>query len=54
MQGRSPKGNELNTSKHTELASHAWSVADFLGGDYMQSGYGKGVFTTSGRGVDEA
>src|SRR5690242_16477151 len=31
----------LNTSKHTELANHAWSVADLLRGDYKQSDYGK-------------
>ena len=34
-------GNTLNTSKHTELANHAWSVADLLRGDYSQSDYGK-------------
>lgn len=28
-------------SKHTELANHAWSVADLLRGDYKQSDYGK-------------
>lgn len=31
----------MNTSKHTELANHAWSVADLLRGDYKQSDYGK-------------
>ena len=31
----------LNTSKHTELTNHAWSVADLLRGDYRQSDYGK-------------
>jgi type I restriction enzyme M protein len=31
----------LNSSKHTELANHAWSVADLLRGDYRQSDYGK-------------
>jgi type I restriction enzyme M protein len=31
----------VNTSKHTELANHAWSVADLLRGDYKQSDYGK-------------
>ncbi len=31
----------LNSSKHTELANHAWSVADLLRGDYKQSEYGK-------------
>jgi type I restriction enzyme M protein len=31
----------LNSSKHTELANHAWSVADLLRGDYKQSDYGK-------------
>jgi type I restriction enzyme M protein len=31
----------LNNSKHTELANHAWSVADLLRGDYKQSDYGK-------------
>jgi type I restriction enzyme M protein len=38
------KGNSgifLNSSKHTELANHAWSVADLLRGDYKQSDYGK-------------
>jgi type I restriction enzyme M protein len=35
--GRKP----LNLSKHTELANHAWSVADLLRGDYKQSDYGK-------------
>lgn len=34
-------GNPLNSSKHTELANHAWSVADLLRGDYKQSDYGK-------------
>ncbi len=34
-------GNLLNSSKHTELANHAWSVADLLRGDYKQSDYGK-------------
>ncbi|MFE6698413.1 N-6 DNA methylase [Streptomyces sp. NPDC057718] len=31
----------MNSSKHTELANHAWSVADILRGDYKQSDYGK-------------
>ncbi|MDX2849238.1 class I SAM-dependent DNA methyltransferase [Streptomyces sp. PA03-3a] len=31
----------MNRSKHTELANHAWSVADLLRGDYKQSDYGK-------------
>lgn len=31
----------MNTDKHTELANHAWSVADLLRGDYKQSDYGK-------------
>jgi len=31
----------VNSSKHTELANHAWSVADLLRGDYKQSDYGK-------------
>ncbi|MFE5108449.1 N-6 DNA methylase [Streptomyces sp. NPDC056663] len=31
----------MNNSKHTELANHAWSVADLLRGDYKQSDYGK-------------
>lgn len=31
----------MNTEKHTELANHAWSVADLLRGDYKQSDYGK-------------
>jgi type I restriction enzyme M protein len=31
----------VNNSKHTELANHAWSVADLLRGDYKQSEYGK-------------
>ncbi|WTD04699.1 type I restriction-modification system subunit M [Streptomyces albidoflavus] len=31
----------MNSSKHTELANHAWSVADLLRGDYRQSDYGK-------------
>lgn len=31
----------VNNSKHTELANHAWSVADLLRGDYKQSDYGK-------------
>ncbi|MEU6265894.1 type I restriction-modification system subunit M [Saccharopolyspora shandongensis] len=31
----------MNTNKHTELANHAWSVADLLRGDYKQSDYGK-------------
>ena len=31
----------MNTAKHTELANHAWSVADLLRGDYKQSDYGK-------------
>ncbi|MFB6875121.1 N-6 DNA methylase [Streptomyces sp. NPDC056323] len=31
----------MNSSKHTELANHAWSVADLLRGDYKQSEYGK-------------
>lgn len=30
-----------SSSKHTELANHAWSVADLLRGDYKQSDYGK-------------
>ncbi|MFD7084115.1 N-6 DNA methylase [Streptomyces sp. NPDC059918] len=30
-----------SSSKHTELANHAWSVADLLRGDYRQSDYGK-------------
>lgn len=34
-------GIQLNSSKHTELANHAWSVADLLRGDYKQSDYGK-------------
>lgn len=38
---RLPKGNNLNSNKHTELANHAWSVADLLRGDYKQSDYGK-------------
>lgn len=38
--GRNP-GIHLNSSKHTELANHAWSVADLLRGDYKQSDYGK-------------
>lgn len=38
--GRNP-GIQLNSSKHTELANHAWSVADLLRGDYKQSDYGK-------------
>lgn len=40
---RSSKGSRdlLNSSKHTELANHAWSVADLLRGDYKQSDYGK-------------
>ncbi|MEU4161153.1 class I SAM-dependent DNA methyltransferase [Actinoplanes sp. NPDC026670] len=33
--------NPLNSNKHTELANHAWSVADLLRGDYKQSDYGK-------------
>ena len=31
----------MNSSKHTELANHAWSVADLLRGDYKQSEYGR-------------
>ncbi|MFY1668830.1 type I restriction-modification system subunit M [Plantactinospora sp. WMMB334] len=31
----------MSTRKHTELANHAWSVADLLRGDYKQSDYGK-------------
>ncbi len=31
----------MNSNKHTELANHAWSVADLLRGDYKQSDYGK-------------
>ncbi|MCC5036323.1 type I restriction-modification system subunit M [Streptomyces sp. WAC 00631] len=31
----------MNSSKHTEMANHAWSVADLLRGDYKQSDYGK-------------
>ncbi|GII22717.1 type I restriction-modification system subunit M [Planosporangium mesophilum] len=31
----------MNHSKHTELANHAWSVADLLRGDYKQADYGK-------------
>ncbi|MFF3842872.1 N-6 DNA methylase [Streptomyces sp. NPDC001930] len=31
----------MNSSKHTELANHAWSIADLLRGDYRQSDYGK-------------
>ncbi|MEV8309940.1 class I SAM-dependent DNA methyltransferase [Streptomyces flavidovirens] len=31
----------MNSSKHTELANHAWTVADLLRGDYRQSDYGK-------------
>ncbi|MGW4647069.1 type I restriction-modification system subunit M [Kitasatospora sp. NPDC004289] len=31
----------MNSSKHTELANHAWSVADLLRGDYKQADYGK-------------
>jgi len=31
----------LNSSKHTELASKAWSVAELLRGDYKQSEYGR-------------
>ncbi len=31
----------MNNTKHTELANHAWSVADLLRGDYKQSDYGK-------------
>ncbi|WP_069815462.1 type I restriction-modification system subunit M [Streptomyces sp. TP-A0874] len=31
----------MNSSKHTELANHAWSVADLLRGDYKQSDYGR-------------
>ncbi len=38
---REDRGNPLNSSKHTELANHAWSVADLLRGDYKQSDYGK-------------
>ncbi|WP_434740400.1 type I restriction-modification system subunit M [Micromonospora sp. SH-82] len=31
----------MNSSTHTELANHAWSVADLLRGDYKQADYGK-------------
>jgi len=31
----------VNHSKHTELANHAWAVADLLRGDYKQADYGK-------------
>ncbi|MGC5332221.1 type I restriction-modification system subunit M [Micromonospora sp. DT62] len=31
----------MNSTKHSELANHAWSVADLLRGDYKQSDYGK-------------
>ncbi|MFJ6154287.1 type I restriction-modification system subunit M [Micromonospora profundi] len=31
----------MNSSKHAELANHAWSVADLLRGDYKRSDYGK-------------
>ncbi|MFC9059114.1 N-6 DNA methylase [Streptomyces sp. NPDC057074] len=31
----------MNSSKHTELANNAWSVAELLRGDYKQSDYGK-------------
>ena len=31
----------MDHSKHTELANHAWSVADLLRGDYKQADYGK-------------
>ncbi|MQY20232.1 type I restriction-modification system subunit M [Nocardia macrotermitis] len=31
----------MNTGKHSELANHAWKVADLLRGDYKQSDYGK-------------
>ncbi|MBF9072240.1 type I restriction-modification system subunit M [Streptacidiphilus fuscans] len=31
----------MNSSKHTELANKAWSVAEILRGDYKQSDYGK-------------
>ncbi|MET8648916.1 type I restriction-modification system subunit M [Nocardia aurea] len=31
----------MNTETHTQLANHAWSVADLLRGDYKQSDYGK-------------
>jgi type I restriction enzyme M protein len=31
----------LNSSKHTELANNAWSVADLLRGDYRRHDYGK-------------
>jgi type I restriction enzyme M protein len=31
----------LDNGKHSELANHAWSVADLLRGDYKQSDYGK-------------
>jgi type I restriction-modification system DNA methylase subunit len=31
----------VSTNKDTELANHAWSVADLLRGDYKQSDYGK-------------
>lgn len=31
----------MDTGKHSELANHAWQVADLLRGDYKQSDYGK-------------
>ncbi len=31
----------MDNGKHTELANHAWSVADLLRGDYKQADYGK-------------
>nr|WP_285801937.1 hypothetical protein [Streptomyces sp. McG3] len=31
----------MNSSTQTELANHAWSVADLLRGDDKQSDYGK-------------
>jgi len=31
----------VDTETHTQLANHAWSVADLLRGDYKQSDYGK-------------
>lgn len=31
----------MNSNKHTELANHAWSVANLLRGNYKQSDYGK-------------
>lgn len=38
---RKESGEPLNSNKHTELANHAWSIADLLRGDYKQSDYGK-------------